>query len=177
MISTVFEGAVAMKRFAAIVLACCMLHIAHAYKPILAMHGIGSGPGDWKHAAEFVAKYHPGTVFFALPLYEVVESYVALREQVGSFGGCFEPLFNTQQPLHFVMSAFYQVSGIIRFISNMTNAQPELFGQGYHLLCHSQGALLCRCIAQEWDGHNISAFVSIAGPHVGCPRITRSSAA
>lgn len=62
-----------------------------------------------------------------------------------------------------------QVAGIIRFISNLTDAQPQLFGQGYHLLCHSQGALLCRCIAQEWDNHNVSSLVSIAGPHVPPP--------
>ncbi len=87
-----------MKRFVAIIVACCILHIAHAYQPILAMHGIGSGPGDWKHAAEFVAKYHPGTAFFALPVYEVVESYVALRKQVCRFGRCFEPWFAARIP-------------------------------------------------------------------------------
>jgi hypothetical protein len=71
-----------MRFFATIFMAFCMTHMACAYKPILAMHGIGSGAGDWKHVAEFVAKHHPGSVFVALPVYQVVESYVALREQV-----------------------------------------------------------------------------------------------
>ncbi len=75
----------------------------------------------------------------ALPLFEVVDSYVSLRKQV---------------------------DGIIRFISNISNSQPQVYGQGYHLVCHSQGALLCRCIAQEWDDHNISALLSLAGPQV-----------
>ncbi len=67
---------------------CCLAHLAWAYKPILAMHGIGSGPGDWKHVAEFVEKHHPGSAFIALPLFEVVESYVALRKQVRGAGRC-----------------------------------------------------------------------------------------
>ena len=163
------EGAAAMRLFVKILVACCLAHSVSAYKPILAMHGIGSGAGDWKHAADFVAKYHPGSTFIALPVYEVVESYVALREQVlleHFFPGSLVYLLN---PDFSVTFGAQQVAGIIRFISKLTDAQPQLFGQGYHLLCHSQGALLCRCIAQEWDNHNISALVSIAGPHVGFP--------
>jgi palmitoyl-protein thioesterase len=122
-----------------IVLACCIvgLHAATAFKPIFAMHGISSGHRDWDRFSQFVSKHHPGTVFVPLPVFEVVRSYVSLREQV---------------------------DGIIRFISNITNSQPEVYGQGYHLVCHSQGALLCRCIAQEWDEHKISALLSLAGP-------------
>ena len=124
-------------------MACCFLgiscHPAFAFKPIFAMHGISSGHHDWDHFSEFISKHHPGTHFVALPVFQVVDSYVALRQQV---------------------------NGIIRFISNMSLSQPEIFGQGYHLVCHSQGALLCRCISQEWDGHNISTLVSLAGPQV-----------
>jgi pimeloyl-ACP methyl ester carboxylesterase len=117
----------------------CFLHFADAFKPIFALHGIGSGHNDWKHMSQWISTHHPGTNFVALPVYQDVESYVSLREQV---------------------------NGIIRFISNITDAQPQVYGQGYHLVCHSQGALLCRCIAQEWDDHQISALVSLAGPQV-----------
>lgn len=123
--------------------ACCILffdvHSAAAFKPIFAMHGISSGHRDWAQFSQFVSKHHPGTHFVALRLFEVVDSYVSLREQV---------------------------NGIIRFISNVSNSQPDVYAQGYHLVCHSQGALLCRCIAQEWDDHKISALVSLAGPQV-----------
>ena len=132
-----------MKFLFSFFMACCFLgiswHPAFAFKPIFAMHGISSGHHDWDHFSEFISKHHPGTHFVALPVFEVVDSYVALRQQV---------------------------NGIIRFISNMSSSQPEIFGQGYHLVCHSQGALLCRCISQEWDGHNISTLVSLAGPQV-----------
>ena len=80
-----------------------------------------------------------GTTFVALPVYQDVDSYIALQ---------------------------LQVKGIIRFISNISSAQPEVYSQGYHLVCHSQGALLCRCIAQEWDDHKVSVLVSLAGPQV-----------
>jgi hypothetical protein len=129
--------------FSLVFFACCVLVFglpsATAFKPIFAMHGISSGHRDWDKFFQFVSKHHPDTQFTALPLFEVVDSYVSLRKQV---------------------------DGIIRFISNISNSQPEVYGQGYHLVCHSQGALLCRCIAQEWDDHNISALLSLAGPQV-----------
>lgn len=35
------------------------------------------------------------------------------------------------------------------------------------MVCHSQGALLCRAVIEAWDGHNVKNYVSLAGPHMG----------
>jgi palmitoyl-protein thioesterase len=36
----------------------------------------------------------------------------------------------------------------------------------HHLLCHSQGALLCRAYVEEYS-HNVESFLSLAGPQMG----------
>jgi hypothetical protein len=84
------------------------------------MQGISSGHRICNRFAQFVSNHHPGTRFVDLPLYEVIDSFVALREHVDA---------------------------IIRFISKVSKSQPEVYGQGCDR--HSQGALLCRCVAQE----------------------------
>ena len=38
------------------------------------------------------------------------------------------------------------------------------FHQGYNLLCHSQGALVCRVAVQVMDHHRVVNFISLAGP-------------
>jgi len=37
----------------------------------------------------------------------------------------------------------------------------------YNLVCHSQGAVLCRTYLQSHPQHTAQAFVSLAGPHMG----------
>jgi hypothetical protein len=66
------------------------------------MHGISSGHHDWYHFSNFISKYHPGTKFVALPVFEYVDSYIALKDQL---------------------------SGIIRFISKIVESQPEVYGE------------------------------------------------
>jgi palmitoyl-protein thioesterase len=37
----------------------------------------------------------------------------------------------------------------------------------YNLMCHSQGAVLCRAYLQTYSNHSAQAFVSLSGPHMG----------
>jgi len=59
-----------------------------------------------------------------------------------------------------------QVHIITNWIELYTKSHDG-FENGYHLVCHSQGALICRCISEYWDRHNIDTLVSLAGPQLG----------
>lgn len=48
----------------------------------------------------------------------------------------------------------------------MTQSDPA-FADGYHLVCHSQGALICRCLTEHMDDHSVDTLVSMAGPQLG----------
>lgn len=36
----------------------------------------------------------------------------------------------------------YQLEHVASYIREVTEAAPEIYGNGYHLVCHSQGTLL-----------------------------------
>jgi len=44
---------------------------------------------------------------------------------------------------------------------------PHLYENGYALVCHSQGALLCRTIVERMDDHNVHTLIALAGPQQG----------
>jgi len=54
----------------------------------------------------------------------------------------------------------FQVEGIISYIQ-----QQNL--NDFHLLCHSQGALACRVVAQMISNVTIDTYISLSGPHMG----------
>jgi len=98
------------------------------------------GLGDNAERATSKFKYwlHPDQILIPIPLFENSESQTNLR---------------------------HQVQVISSWIEEKTKG--ESFSDGYHLLCHSQGALLCRCISEYFDNHNIDTFISLAGPQLG----------
>lgn len=40
-------------------------------------------------------------------------------------------------------------------------------GEPYHLICHSQGTLVCRTYLETTANHTVQNFISIAGPQMG----------
>jgi len=59
-----------------------------------------------------------------------------------------------------------QVKDLIRYLKNATEGNPA-YSNGYHLIGHSQGALLLRGLISMWDEHKVHTFISLAGPHQG----------
>jgi len=105
------------------------------------MHGVGSDRHEMDTVGRVIREIHPGTVTTTLPLFENSNSFLT-------------PL-QTQLP------------AIITAVKNVVAANASLYAGGYHLVCKSQGALLCRCLCEEMDDHNVSSFVSLAGPQLG----------
>ena len=109
------------------------------YLPILIMHGIQSDAAFFeKMIADFDER---GQFAYAFPIYEgTPDSWMPLNSQVDELA--------------------HTIRGIVK-------GDPYKYRNGYHLLCHSQGALICRCVIEMMNDHNIHTFVSMAGPQLG----------
>eukprot|EP01137_Pigoraptor_chileana_P029523 Opistho-2@14862 len=111
-----------------------------SYKPVLLMHGIDDNCGSLETLAGYIREAHPGTLAIPLPLFQDrPDSWLAL---------------------------WFQAEVVSAYISTLT-ANNASFAEGYHLVCHSQGALLCRAVLQLSDDHKCDTFVSLAGPLMG----------
>ena len=114
---------------------------AQAYLPVFMMHGIGSGASEMDTIKSMAEAAHPGTVLVSLPLYEgLPDGLTHLEEQVESVAGA--------------------IRGAIA-------ANTSLYADGYHVVCKSQGALICRAALMYMDDHEAKTFVSLAGPQAG----------
>ncbi|KAF1315015.1 Lysosomal thioesterase ppt2, partial [Globisporangium splendens] len=106
--------------------------------PIFYFHGLAGAATQAENLrANLTAE---GRVFHALTFCENECSLKPLREQV--------------------QLAITQISAIVSQ-DNVT------FTDGYMFVGLSQGALLARAVIEEWDSHNVKAFISLAGPHNG----------
>lgn len=55
-----------------------------------------------------------------------------------------------------------QVSKGVEILRNITQGFDS-----YHLLCHSQGTLICRGMLEEMDDHRVDTFFAVTGPMMG----------
>ena len=56
-----------------------------------------------------------------------------------------------------------QVQAFGNVIKQISEENPG----GIHLLCYSQGGLICRGVIQSFSGLNVSTFVSLSSPQGG----------
>ena len=111
------------------------------YKPVIMMHGVGSDQHEMDRVGKLIQAGHPGTVATSLPLYAgKVKALTPLKTQV---------------------------SGVIAAIRKLVSANKALYADGYNFVCKSQGALICRCVIEAMDDHQVDTFVSLAGPQGG----------
>lgn len=125
----------------AVILCALGVASASAYLPVFMMHGVGSGAGEMANIATLAAAAHPGTVLTSLPLYE------------GLPAGLTD--LNTQ------------AAAVAAAIRAAVAANATLYEDGYHVVCKSQGALICRAALMRMDDHRARHFVSLAGPQAG----------
>ena len=118
------------------------------YVPVIAMHGFSytnnaGTVNDYDEIKKWVEEAHPGQSFVSLDVNNGVES---MRPMWG------------------------QVETVREAIKAVVRGEPELYAQGVHLLGHSQGALLLRCVlevVEEGELPPIVSFVSMAGIQQG----------
>jgi len=109
--------------------------------PIFFMHGINGHASDWNNAIAAINVTNPGTFMYAFSNYEGdPESFTKLDAQI---------------------------SGVSDTLRKVVSENEAIMSDGYNLVCHSQGALLCRCLIEYLSDHQVRHFVSLAGPQEG----------
>mmetsp|Transcript_703 Transcript_703/g.1503 ORF Transcript_703/g.1503 Transcript_703/m.1503 type:complete len:403 (-) Transcript_703:110-1318(-) len=123
------------------------------YRPIFCMHGIGGDPiQSCAPTCKVVEARHPGTL--CIPI------------DAKACNGR-DSIFNNMNSM---------TANVREFILDTISRNPGQFEDGFNLVCHSQGGLLCRALISWWDDHKIKTFVSLAGPQQGVDGFARLQA-
>eukprot|EP00929_Paragymnodinium_shiwhaense_P087955 TRINITY_DN48117_c0_g1_i1.p1 TRINITY_DN48117_c0_g1~~TRINITY_DN48117_c0_g1_i1.p1 ORF type:complete len:412 (-),score=44.65 TRINITY_DN48117_c0_g1_i1:123-1301(-) len=109
-------------------------------KPIVMMHGMLQSEIYFRKSVEWIKRNHPSTEVFVLDVLDGDESLGPLWAQLAVFTGQ---------------------------MTELRSKHKHAFAQGYNLVCHSMGALLCRAFCQLEAGHGVQALVAVAGPQMG----------
>ncbi|KAM9722797.1 lysosomal thioesterase PPT2-like [Menidia menidia] len=109
---------------------------AHAYKPVIIVHGLFDGPEQFRTLTQFIQKAHPGTPVFPL--------------RVDSRGRSLRRMW-------------LQVQDFRTEALRVMRAHPD----GVHLLCFSQGGLVCRGLLATVPNHNVNTFIGLSAPLAG----------
>jgi len=109
--------------------------------PTFFMHGLNGNSANWNQAIAAINTTNLGTFTYAF----------------SDFSG--DP--NSWEPLD------HQISQIKKTLRSVVADNADIMSDGYNMVCHSQGALLCRCLIEYMVDHNVRNFVSLAGPHEG----------
>jgi len=108
--------------------------------PVVMFHGAAETPDEFALARRWIEEEHPGTRTVPVDIYSGANSFQPLQEQL---------------------------AGLTAYLGQLDDFYPDEFRDGYNLLCHSQGALVCRVAVQVMDNHRVRSLVSLAGPQMG----------
>jgi len=122
-----------------IIISCLLALPAFCYYPVLCLHGVTGNSGDCTALGNVLRQEHPNTTYVPLKFYENAFSLVGLQTQLEK---------------------------LVTFVQKIIENDP-VFNDGWIMVCHSQGALLCRSLTQYWSEHKIHTLVSLAGPQAG----------
>ncbi|XP_063054440.1 lysosomal thioesterase PPT2-like [Engraulis encrasicolus] len=122
--------------FLCLLLVCKSVAVTDGYKPVILVHGLLDGPGQFRNLINFITESHPGTTVIALDLYNEEDSLKSLWEQVEGFNKAIYPIMQSS---------------------------PE----GVHLICYSQGGVICRGILATLADHNVHSAIFLSAPLAG----------
>eukprot|EP00927_Polykrikos_kofoidii_P026049 TRINITY_DN23279_c0_g1_i4.p1 TRINITY_DN23279_c0_g1~~TRINITY_DN23279_c0_g1_i4.p1 ORF type:complete len:548 (-),score=60.91 TRINITY_DN23279_c0_g1_i4:220-1626(-) len=108
--------------------------------PVFLMHGLLGFANSWDDMGRWIKDVLPETRIIKLQLFEGQESFGSLHAQVQRMAS---------------------------FIRSTVASDMATFADGYDLVCHSQGALVCRCLCEHMDDHRVRSLLSLAGPQLG----------
>ncbi|KAL2083864.1 hypothetical protein ACEWY4_019382 [Coilia grayii] len=122
--------------FIYLLLLCKNVAVADGYKPVILVHGLRDGPGQFSNLINFITESYPGTTAIAVDLYNNEDSLQSLWKQVEGFKKAIYPIMQSS---------------------------PE----GVHLICYSQGGLICRGILATLADHNVHSAIFLSAPLAG----------
>ncbi|XP_068106387.1 lysosomal thioesterase PPT2 isoform X2 [Hyperolius riggenbachi] len=115
----------------------CLVDPTLGYKPVILVHGLFDSSANFVHLVEYINNTHPGTNISVIDLFDHKASLQPLWKQVMGFSEAIYPI--------------------------MQNAGSD----GVHLLCYSQGGLICRGLLETIPDHNVDTFISLSSPLMG----------
>lgn len=110
---------------------------SNANIPVLMMHGIGGTFHDFDGMQAAFKRLRPNIPTFSLDVNNKGQSFGNLQNQM------------------------------VDVQKKIVELQNQHKFSKFHLICHSQGALLCRTLAAYWDNHQIQNLVLLSGPLLG----------
>ncbi|EFC36424.1 predicted protein [Naegleria gruberi] len=109
------------------------------FLPILLMHGILCGNNTLKALRDMIKeRVPPGTIVYSIPSEGMVSSVLT--------------------PVSAQLEDFRKQINIVKKNFGITD---------HHLICHSQGGLICRSYLQTTPDHNVKVFISLSGVQNG----------
>ncbi|CAH0384253.1 unnamed protein product [Bemisia tabaci] len=105
--------------------------------PVFLMHGLASDNSTLDYLVSKILERYPGTPIHNSNAYSNSFSYVPLSSQIEGHLGEEFLKFNHQYP------------------------------NGFHLICYSQGGLLCKGLVQIYHNHSVKNFINISPPLAG----------
>ena len=98
------------------------------------MHGVTVDNNSMSELRNFILESNPGTIVLSLP--------------------CEDRLGSLLHPMSEQLELFARL---------VEEAKAQYGFRDHHLICHSQGGLLCRSYLQMYPKHTVRVFVSLSG--------------
>ncbi|KAM9995783.1 hypothetical protein ACTFIY_001977 [Dictyostelium cf. discoideum] len=122
---------------------CVVKSQSDSYKPILLMHGFAISEDcgantDWDTMLKYIQKNNPDQIAIALDVDNHLKST--------------KPMFTQINDIYLLMTSILE--------------NNSSFANGFHIIAHSQGALLMRSLVEMY-GFKVDNFISLAGVHNG----------
>jgi len=129
-----------MRLHALVYLTNAACSLASGLLPIFFMHGLNGKASWFDSMQDWIRQKHGNVTMFSFPI----------AEEKGS-----------------LLNLWDTGSKVMDSLRAKVTEAPHLYENGYALVCHSQGALLCRTIVERMDDHNVHTLIALAGPQQG----------
>ena len=104
------------------------------FLPILLMHGVTADNNTMADLKRYIQESAPGTIVVSVPCEDKLGSVI------------------TSMP-----------DQLLDFTRKVKQIKMEYGIDEHHLICHSQGGLLCRAYIQMTQNHGVKVFISLTG--------------
>eukprot|EP00121_Abeoforma_whisleri_P009032 Awhi_evm1s8297 len=143
-----------------------------SHRPIFLMHGLGDNEEAFTRAgskslyASLKKHLHPTRKIINIDLFSDEYSESWPLDQ-GTISGIYKNCFSAKHGDNSLVPLKKQVEGVADFIrETIEKENSTIFDNGYDLICHSQGGLICRGLI-ALTNHSVSTLISIASPQLG----------
>ncbi|NP_001085801.1 lysosomal thioesterase PPT2-B precursor [Xenopus laevis] len=115
----------------------CLVDNSVSYKPVILVHGLLSSSKSFDKLIQFIKKAHPGTDIYPVDMFNHLKSLNPMWKQVYEIRKYISPIIKN--------------AGL----------------KGVHLICYSQGGLICRGLLETMPEHNVDTFIALSSPLMG----------